>query len=365
MKILVINPILYTSEGNRLPTVTTIKDTMIYGMCMGFVRLGHQVTLVAVDDYRPTQHEDYDFDIRWMRDTFRRVLPPALPMPTALPSFLKREAHDYDMIIASETFAYTTLCASRLAGHKTIIWQELSAHQRKWHRWPSRLWHRCVIPIAFGKVRCVVPRSQRAHDFIARYMSPVSDRILDHGIDLDSLPVGGPKKRQFITVGQLIERKGIDTVIRRFAQFCSSPTARGFSLLVAGRGPERQALKQLAESLNIADKVQFLGFVSHHELGRLLSESVAMLVATRQDLNMVSITESVACGTPVITNTVPNTSHWVQQLQLGIAKDDWGADDMLAVIADGTYAQRCIGQRPHLSCEAVAQQFIELFEQYG
>lgn len=365
MKILVINPILYTSEGRQLPKVTTIKDTMIYGMCMGFVRLGHQVTLVAVDDYRPTQDEDYDFDILWLHDTFRRMLPPSLPVPTALPAWLRREAHDYDMIVASEAFAYTTLCASRVAGYKTIVWQELSAHQRKWHRWPSRLWHRCVIPAAFGKVRCVVPRSQRARDFIADYMGPVTDRILDHGIDLDSLPVGGIRKRQFITVGQLIERKGIDTVIRRFAQFCATPQSEGYTLLVAGRGPERQALMHLAQSLSIGHRVQFLGFVSHQQLGQLLSESVAMLVATRQDLNMVSVTEAVACGTPVITNTVPNTSHWVRQQRLGIVRDDWDAGDMLAVIADDTYAGRCAAWRPHLSCEAVAQQFIDVFEQYG
>ena len=36
-KILIINPILYTAETNRIPKVSSIKDTMIYALCMGFV----------------------------------------------------------------------------------------------------------------------------------------------------------------------------------------------------------------------------------------------------------------------------------------------------------------------------------------
>ena len=52
MKILILNSILFTAETD-IPQVKTIKDTMIYGVCMGFVRLGHQVTLAAANEYRP------------------------------------------------------------------------------------------------------------------------------------------------------------------------------------------------------------------------------------------------------------------------------------------------------------------------
>ena len=50
-KVLVINPILYTAETNRIPRVDSIKDTMIYTMCLGFLRAGHEVTLIAAEDY--------------------------------------------------------------------------------------------------------------------------------------------------------------------------------------------------------------------------------------------------------------------------------------------------------------------------
>ena len=47
MRILILNQILYTADNNTIPVVSSIKDTMIYGMCLGFVNTGHTVTLAA------------------------------------------------------------------------------------------------------------------------------------------------------------------------------------------------------------------------------------------------------------------------------------------------------------------------------
>ena len=355
MKILVINPILYTSEGSQVHRVATIKDTMIHAMCLGFRHLGHEVTLAAVDDYRPTADQQYDFEVLWFRDTLRWLLPSPLPCPWGLRSYLKHHAQEFDMILTSEVFAFTSLFAARFAPEKTLIWQELSVHQRKWHRWPSRFWHNCVAPWAFKHVPVVVPRSQRAHDFIKPYLKQTVDTVVDHGIDLSWLPVNSKKCKQFIAIGQLIERKGMDTIIDRFAQFCGLPQAEGYSLLIAGQGPMEDALRQQVARLGIDDRVKFLGHLSHAALGEYLAQSVASLVATSHDLNMVSVTESIAAGTPVIMNTVPNTADFVQQHALGIVRDKWDANDLLAVAHDQGFAQRCQAIRSTLSCEAAAQ----------
>lgn len=47
MKIIVINPILFTHEKGVIPHVTTIKETMIYDLCLAYHRAGHAVTLIA------------------------------------------------------------------------------------------------------------------------------------------------------------------------------------------------------------------------------------------------------------------------------------------------------------------------------
>ena len=50
MKIIVINPILFTHEKGVIPHVTTIKETMIYDLCLAYHRAGHAVTLIAAAD---------------------------------------------------------------------------------------------------------------------------------------------------------------------------------------------------------------------------------------------------------------------------------------------------------------------------
>ena len=55
-------------------------------------------------------------------------------------------------------------------------------------------------------------------------------------------------------VGNLLPVKNPDLLLRAFAQFSGSPR-----LVIAGKGPLRPKLEELAASLGIADRVQFLG----------------------------------------------------------------------------------------------------------
>ena len=58
MKVLILNSILFTAENNIIPKVKSIKDTMIYNLCVGFKNLGHEVTLAAAADYKPSVLEE-------------------------------------------------------------------------------------------------------------------------------------------------------------------------------------------------------------------------------------------------------------------------------------------------------------------
>ena len=57
MNILILNLILYTADNDLIPKVKSIKDTMIYNMCLGFKKIGVDVTLVAAKDYMPIELE--------------------------------------------------------------------------------------------------------------------------------------------------------------------------------------------------------------------------------------------------------------------------------------------------------------------
>lgn len=44
VKVLIINPIVYTSETKDIKRVNSIKDTMIYDLCMTYLDSGIDVT---------------------------------------------------------------------------------------------------------------------------------------------------------------------------------------------------------------------------------------------------------------------------------------------------------------------------------
>lgn len=360
MKVLVINPILYTCRTRPIYQVPSIVDTLSYGLCSGFVQLGHEVTLASVSDYRPTNDEAYPFEVRWFDNTFS-FMPLPLPFPWSLYGYLRRESDRFDLIVCHEVFSFATLFATLTAPEKTIIRQELSLHQRKWHRLPSKFWHRCVVPLAFGRVRSIVPCSSRARQFIEQYSSRVAPTDVPLGTEIGRHVVAGPKRRQFISIGQLIEDKHLDIIINRFAEFHSMPHHDDYQLLIAGQGPLKQELESLCDCLGISQHVHFLGKVSHSTLAQHLSQSVASLAAGSKELNMMIITESVACGTPVITNHEPNDSVVIEQHGLGIVRDDWDASDMAQVATDPAYAERCRAYAPQLSCASVARQLIDVF----
>lgn len=356
MRILVLNPILATPENNVIPEIKTIKDSMIHGMCEGMVKLGHDVTLAAAAEYAPANKETYNFNVRFFPSQGPSSLAALIPFSFQLWRYIRRNAKDFDLIIASETFGFHTLFAALSAPHKTIIWQELSALQKKFHKIPAKIWYNVIAPLFMSKCT-VVARSYTARKFIKAYLPQVKDRVVEHGMNLEKFVAGVPKKDQFIVLSQLIKRKNIGSIITKFAAFVKKYRS-DYKLVICGRGPERENLEQLAKELGVTSNVDFRGFLNHTEIGTLLAESRAMLIDTFQDANMITIPESIVSGTPVITNEVP-TTDLIDGHGTGIRRNGWNEDDLYQVATDPSYAEACMRMRSTLSIEHQAEALIK------
>lgn len=363
MKILVLNPILFTSTDGSLPKVETIKDTMMYGMCLGFQALGHEVTLISYEEYRPLWKETYDFKVLFLKSNGAKFLPNALPLSFKLKRYLKAHHQEYDMVLSSETFAFHSLFAARICPEKTIIWQELTEHQNKCHQLPSKFWHHVVARFLMQKVKAVVPRSTKAYNFIHQFMPMTTKTIVDHGINVDKFQYSKVKKRQVISSSQLIHRKNVDGIIRVFADFHRQKGYEDVKLLIAGRGEEEANLKNLASRLGLNDYVEFLGFLPQAKLNEYIRESLCFLVNTRKDLNMVSIPESIVSGTPILTNLQPASAGYIVKEQLGIAKNGWGVEELKKLIdGNSSYVDNCISYREKLTSTHSAKMLVDIFE---
>lgn len=367
MNILVLNAILCTAENGIIPKNRTIKDTMIYNMCLGFARLGHNVTLIAAKDYMPEETETYDFEVLFLETSCKRIfLPSVLPYLPGLKSYLKRNKDRFDMVVTSEAFSLLTFQAARACPRKVLIWQELNLHQRKFHRIPSRVWHSAVIPLFYRHVRVTVGRSASARDFIRKYMPAVSDETVEHGIPVSKFAFSRRKKRQLISSSRLVEGKNIDRIISKFNDLHRTKGYEDIILVIANRGEKEQELRELADRLHIADAVRFIGFLSQKELNEYTRDSLCFLMDTRQDLNVVSIPEAIVSGTPVLSNSLPASADYIKKNDLGIIKDNWGCDELVRIIDNNDfYVENCISYRDKLTADHAAQTLIDLFDAAG
>lgn len=359
-KVLVINPILYTAETNRIPKVDSVKDTMIYALCLGFSRAGHEVTLAAAEDYRPDCRERYDFPILWFRTAFHGVfMPRCFPYMPGLHRYLKGHK-EYDIIVTSEVFATWSYTATRIAPEKTIIWHELAAHNNILHRIPSKLWYHLVARFLMRRAR-VVPRSEEAGAFIRQFMPRVAEEPVDHGVDLDGFPLcEGERKDGFAVVSQLISRKRIEHTIEAFGDFVEAGHP-SYRLDIIGAGEEEENLKCLVRERRLEERVTFWGKLSHEKLLPIVAASKALLVSTEKDNNMVSIVESIALGTPVVTTPVPYNASYIRREELGIVEADWTAEALERIVSGNErYVANCLRYRERLSNVACAESFLAL-----
>ncbi len=131
------------------------------------------------------------------------------------------------------------------------------------------------------------------------------------GIPLDEFPFRErsfpPRSRQgawrFVQAGRLIDKKGLPVTLRAFANFLRRyPDAM---LTIAGEGPLRGRLQDLARELKIENRVSFAGFISQDQLRDVYYRSHVFVhpSETGPDGNQEgipnSMLEAMASGLPV------------------------------------------------------------------
>lgn len=369
MRVLIINPILYTAETDPIHKVESIKDTMIYSLCTGFLKKGDEPTLIAAGDYKPVSKEEYPFRIEWMESRWKKICKPRyLPLLKGLSSYLFKNKDRFDYIITSEVFSLATLSSVLFARKKTVIWHELGAHNKLLKKIPSKLWYN-IIPRIFMRKVPVIPRSQKAGEFIKIYCNNVLDVMIDHGVDIEKIGYSAEKSNYFVVLSQLIERKRVDGIIDKFNDFLEQEQS-DYTLKIIGSGGEQEALMRKVHQMRLDEKVIFYGSRTHREIAPVLMSARALLVNTVKDNSMVSIAESIAAGTPVVTTSVPFNAGYIKEHNLGIVADKWGAEELSRICRESAwYVENCLHYRERLSNVYCAEQFRNVIltkkEEYG
>ncbi len=179
-------------------------------------------------------------------------------------------------------------------------------------------------------VSCISEEHRKLYNGI-HARSDVDYPIIRCGVDVSSFNVVAhpPNPRPLIlTVCRLVEKKGVDTLIRAFAALGETNA----QLLIAGDGPQKQELEALAQRSGVASQVQFLGSVANERVRELLQASDVFALPCRVDRNgdkdgiPVVLMEAMACGLPVIAGDLPAIRELVLDRKAGLLVDGLSVD---------------------------------------
>ena len=151
------------------------------------------------------------------------------------------------------------------------------------------------------------------------------------------------KKKRIVSVARLMPQKNHDILIRAFAIF--SKNHPDYTLTIYGNGPQHDELMQLAESLEISDKVSLPGAskIIHQDI---LDAEMMCLVSTREGMSN-SMIESMCLGLPCICTKVSGAIDLIEDGEngflVGIGDVD-GLVEKMNLIADNPDKAKEIGE---------------------
>ena len=138
------------------------------------------------------------------------------------------------------------------------------------------------------------------------------------------------KLLKIIFVGSLVPRKGLDQLL----QALSDVMGGEFFLNVVGTGPLENALRSLANELNLATKVIFTGHASPQDMPQILYQADILILPSHHEGRPNVVLETMAAGLPVIGTDIDGIRELVQNYETGILFKD---NDMSSLVEAITY----------------------------
>jgi glycosyltransferase involved in cell wall biosynthesis len=180
-------------------------------------------------------------------------------------------------------------------------------------------------------------------------------RTIKNGIDTNRFRLSGPcQAGPVVTVARLSPEKDVANLVRATA--IASEQSPDLRVEIAGGGPCLEDLKQLAASLDVSDRITFLGEV--RDIPALLSRARMFVLPSRSEGIPLTVLEAMACGLPIVATRVGGLPEVVDHGVTGLLVPS--ADPAaLAQAIIGIWSGRVRGDR--LGC-AAHQRAGELFD---
>ncbi|WP_292391041.1 glycosyltransferase family 4 protein [Methanosarcina sp. UBA5] len=219
-------------------------------------------------------------------------------------TYLKK--HDYDVIHAHSYHAFPAFFAS--LGKHSAKFVFTPHYHRHGHTAFRNLLHkpyRLLGKIIFSRADSVICVSEYEKKLVESDFEVAAKTVkIPNGINLKEfeglrqLEINSNRKagreKLLLYVGRLEEYKRVQYIIQSLSEL------QGFRLRIIGKGPYEAELHNMAKSLGVEEKVEWLKDLSRRELLECYADADIFLMLSSHEAYGITVAEALAAGTPCI-----------------------------------------------------------------
>lgn len=280
-------------------------ETHVREVSVRLAAKGHDVTVITTDPSGRLKKEEVIDGVRVIR--FKSFAPgDAYFISPSIRSFMKKES--FDAVHAHSYHAFPALFAASSKAPRFVF----TPHYHGKGHTPFRdLLHKPYKPLAkrtFKRADVVACDSEFEKSLVCRDFPEYCDKVkvVRLGVDkkefakVEPFPKG---LKVILYVGRLEEYKGIQYIIDAL------PHLMYYRLVIVGKGPYKQALKDTATKAGVADRVAFLEDVPREEVLRWYRTADVFITLSQFEAFGIGVAEALTAGVPCI---VANTSSLIE-----------------------------------------------------
>jgi len=230
-----------------------------------------------------------------------------------------------------------------------------------------------VVRFILNRADRIVAQSTNTRDNAVRYYSPNKE------VGIIPLAFHPPEKIHtsrkalkleddvfyLITVGRLIKRKSIDTLLLALAEIKD----KNIKLLIAGDGPEKEHLEGIVQKNNLESRVRFLGYITDDDKFRYLSVSDLFVLTSLHEGFGIVFMEAMHAGLPIVATNHGGQVDLLKQdenaLLINVGDAHACSSAIMKFKKDKSLYKKCsINNKKRISeyyADKVAMEYIKIF----